>query len=118
MTFDELKQLDPKDPGRWPLPVRIGAIAVFFVIMSIVLVWFGVWNRTKDELATLEARELELREEFKNKHIKAVNLELFRQFDERGIQFAFPTQTLLLRPQGGFSSFLEHPTSRSRGDRN
>lgn len=51
-------------------------------------------------------------------HQQAVNLELFRQFDERGIQFAFPTQTLLLRPQGGFSSFLEHPTSRSRGDRN
>jgi type IV pilus assembly protein PilO len=79
MTFDELKQLDPKDPGRWPLPVRVGAIALFFVVMSILLVLFGVWNRSKDELAQLESEETTLRAEFKTKHGKAVNLELYKQ---------------------------------------
>jgi type IV pilus assembly protein PilO len=79
MTFDELKQLDPKDPGRWPLPVRAGAIALFFVLACVLLVWLGVWNRNKDELAKLERDEVTLREEFRSKHAKAVNLDLYKQ---------------------------------------
>lgn len=79
MTFDELKQLDPKEPGRWPLPVRVGAIAVFFVLACIVLVYFVVWNQNKDELASLEGEESSLREEFRTKQAKAVNLELYKQ---------------------------------------
>jgi type IV pilus assembly protein PilO len=79
MTLDELKQLDPKDPGRWPLPVRAGAIAIFFVLASVLLVWLGVWNRSKDELARLENEEVALRGEFKTKHAKAVNLDLYKE---------------------------------------
>lgn len=79
MTFDELKQLDPKDPGRWPLPVRVGAIAIFFVVASAALLWFGVWNSNKDELARYESEETKLRTEFKDKHAKAVNLDLYKQ---------------------------------------
>lgn len=79
MTFDELKQLDPKEPGRWPLPVRAGAIALFFLVACVLLVWLGVWNRNKDELAKLERDEVTLREEFKSKHAKAVNLDLYKQ---------------------------------------
>ncbi len=79
MTFDELKQLDPKDPGRWPLPVRAGAIALFFVLACVLLVWLGVWNRSKDELAKLENDEVTLRNEFRSKHAKAVNLDLYKQ---------------------------------------
>lgn len=79
MTFDELKQLDPKDPGRWPLPVRVGAIALFFVVVSLALLWFGVWNSSKDELASAEGEEAKLRTEFRDKHAKAVNLDLYKQ---------------------------------------
>lgn len=79
MTLDELKQLDPKDPGRWPLPVRAGAIAIFFVLACVLLVWLGVWNRSKDELARYENEEVTLRNEFKTKHAKAVNLDLYKQ---------------------------------------
>src|SRR5688572_28667672 len=79
MTFEELKQMDPKEPGRWPLPIRSGAIALFFVVASALLLWFGVWNRSKDELATYQADEVKLRSEFKEKHAKAVNLELYKE---------------------------------------
>jgi type IV pilus assembly protein PilO len=79
MTFEELKQLDPRDPGRWPLPVRLSAIAIFFVVLSIVLLYFLVWSSSKDELESLQNQELTLREEFRNKHAKAVNLELYKQ---------------------------------------
>src|SRR5690606_34845144 len=79
MTLDELKQLDPKDPGRWPLPVRAGVIAIFFVLACVLLVWLGVWNRNKDQLAKYEREEVTLRTEFKSKHAKAVNLDLYKQ---------------------------------------
>lgn len=79
MTFEELKQLDPKDPGRWPFPVRVGVIAIFFVVASALLLWFGVWNNSKDELARYENEETKLRTEFRDKHAKAVNLDLYKQ---------------------------------------
>ena len=28
---DELRTLDTNDPGRWPLPIRVGAVAIVFV---------------------------------------------------------------------------------------
>jgi type IV pilus assembly protein PilO len=79
MTLDELRQLDPRDPGRWPLPVRLGAIAIFFVVLSALLLYFGVWSQKKDELAQYETEEQTLRGEFSTKHAKAVNLELYKQ---------------------------------------
>jgi type IV pilus assembly protein PilO len=79
MTFDELKQLDPRDPGRWPLPVRFGAIGIWFVVLAIVLLYFLVWSARKDELASAQQQEQALRMEFKSKHAKAVNLDLYKQ---------------------------------------
>lgn len=79
MTFDELRQLDPKEPGRWPLPVRLGAIALFFVVLSLLMLYFLVWNQKKDDLAQAEQQERSLRDEFRTKHAKAVNLNLYKQ---------------------------------------
>ena len=79
MTFDELKQLDPRDPGRWPLAVRIGAIGIWFVVLAMVLLYFLVWNARKDELAQARGQQAKLQDEFKTKHAKAVNLELYKQ---------------------------------------
>jgi type IV pilus assembly protein PilO len=79
ISFEELKQLDPRDPGRWPLPVRLGVITLVFVVVTAALLYFVVWGGAKDELASLENQELSLREEFRTKHAKAVNLELYKQ---------------------------------------
>jgi type IV pilus assembly protein PilO len=79
ISLDELKQLDPRDPGRWPLPVRLGAIVLFFVVATALLLWLLVWNSKKDELAQLQNTEQTLRSEFRTKHAKAVNLDLYKQ---------------------------------------
>jgi type IV pilus assembly protein PilO len=79
MNLEDLKQLDPRDPGRWPLPVRLSAIAIFFVVLSLLLLYFLVWNSRKDELESLQAQEMQLRDEFRTKHAKAVNLDLYKQ---------------------------------------
>jgi type IV pilus assembly protein PilO len=52
---------------------------VFFAVVTAVLLYVVVWNARKDELAELAAKELSLREEFKTKHGKAVNLDLYKQ---------------------------------------
>jgi type IV pilus assembly protein PilO len=79
MTLDELKALDWRDPGRWPLPVRMGAIAAFFLVLSALMLVLLVWNQNKDELAKHRKEEETLRQEFRTKHAKAVNLELYKQ---------------------------------------
>jgi type IV pilus assembly protein PilO len=77
--LEELRSLDPRDPGRWPLPIRIGAVAAAFVGLSLVGIYMLVWNEQRPELQRRQAEEQQLRQEFKDKHAKAVNLELYKQ---------------------------------------
>jgi len=77
--LDDLKSLDPNDPGRWPLPVRAGAVALCFVVLSAVLFYFFVWSDQKPRLDQAAAQESELRNTFQTKHSKAVNLAVYQQ---------------------------------------
>ena len=77
--LEELRSLDPRDPGRWPLPVLAGAVGLAFVALAVGLIYFFVWNEERPELQRHQAEELQLRQEFKEKHSKAVNLEIYKQ---------------------------------------
>jgi len=77
--LEELRSLDPRDPGRWPLPARAGAVAVAFVALSVLGIYLLVWNEQRPELQRHQAEEQQLRQEFRDKHAKAVNLELYKQ---------------------------------------
>jgi type IV pilus assembly protein PilO len=77
--LDDIKSLDPNDPGRWPLPVRAGTVVLCFVILSAVLFYFFVWSDQKPRLDQSTAEEQELRNTFKAKHSKAVNLAVYQQ---------------------------------------
>jgi type IV pilus assembly protein PilO len=77
--MEELRTLDPRDPGRWPLPVLAGAVVLAFVAVSLAGIWFLVWNGQRPELQNRQGEEMKLRQEFKDKHSKAVNLELYKQ---------------------------------------
>ena len=77
--LDELRSLDPRDPGRWPLPVRAGAVAAYLVLLAGFLVYFLVWNNLQPDLDRYQNEEQQLRTEFKTKHAKAVNLEVYKQ---------------------------------------
>ena len=79
MTFDDLKNLDWRDPGRWPLPVRLGAIGIWFLAAFLVVAYFFVWQAQQPELDRYQLDEMKLRNEFREKHGKAVNLELYKQ---------------------------------------
>jgi type IV pilus assembly protein PilO len=77
--LDELRSLDPRDPGRWPLPVLAGAVAAAFLVLSGVGIYMLVWNEQRPRLEQFAAEEQKLRQEFRDKHSKAVNLELYKQ---------------------------------------
>ena len=77
--LDDLKSLDPNDPGRWPLPVRAGVVAFVFVALASLLFWYFVWREQKPALDAANQEEIKLRSEFKTKHAKAVNLEIYEQ---------------------------------------
>jgi type IV pilus assembly protein PilO len=76
---EELRSLDLQDPGRWPLPIRIGAVGLCFLVLSIVLAYVLAWQNQKPELERRQADERTLRDEFRTKHAKAVNLEVYKQ---------------------------------------
>ena len=77
--LDELRSLDPRDPGRWPLPVRAGAVALAFALLSVFGIYMLVWNEQRPELQRHQEEEQRLRQEYHDKHAKAVNLEIYKQ---------------------------------------
>jgi type IV pilus assembly protein PilO len=77
--IEELRSLDPRDPGRWPLAARAGAVGVCFLVLTIVLAYVFVWDEQRPNLQRSEDTEQALRQEFKTKHAKAVNLEVYKQ---------------------------------------
>jgi type IV pilus assembly protein PilO len=77
--LEELQSLDPRDPGRWPLAVRAGAVGLCFLVLTAALIYFFVWDEQLPELQRREDVEQQLRQEFHTKHAKAVNLDLYKQ---------------------------------------
>jgi type IV pilus assembly protein PilO len=77
--LEELQSLDPRDPGRWPLAIRAGAVGICFIVLTMVGIYFFVWDAQRPELQRREDVEQQLRQEFRSKHAKAVNLDLYKQ---------------------------------------
>ena len=76
---DELRGLDWRDPGRWPMPIRAGAVGVAFLVVAVIGVYLFVWNGQRPELQRHQDEEQALRQQFRDKHAKAVNLEVYKQ---------------------------------------
>jgi len=77
--MEELRALDPREPGRWPLPIRIGAVLLWLLILTFALSYFFVWNNESPVLDQYQQDEQKLRQEFRTKHAQAVNLAVYKQ---------------------------------------
>jgi type IV pilus assembly protein PilO len=58
--IEELRSLDPRDPGRWPLVARAGAVGICFVVLALVLSYVFVWDEQRPELQRREDTEQQL----------------------------------------------------------
>jgi type IV pilus assembly protein PilO len=75
---EELQNLDVNDVGRWPLAFRVAVIALVFVVVTGLGIY---WFIAKDKAPLLErakAEEQELRLTFENKQRKAANYDAYR----------------------------------------
>ena len=76
--IEELQSLDVNDVGRWPLPFRIGVIAlVFAVVLGLGIYWFIVKDKAP-QLARVQEEEQQLRVTFENKQRKAANYDAYK----------------------------------------
>lgn len=76
--IEQIRELDPNDPGRWPTPFRLGAIALIFVLAAALLVYFLAWKAKKPELDAARAEEQTLLTTLKDKSKKAANLDAYK----------------------------------------
>lgn len=79
MTFlEELKQLDPKDVGRWPALFRGLAVGVIFLLLTVVFIYLLPMSNQMPELDRAREQEAELLKTFDQRQMKAANLETYR----------------------------------------
>jgi type IV pilus assembly protein PilO len=75
---DELRSLDTSDPGRWPLPIRVGAVAILFAAAVAIGIWMLVINQEMPGLRAAERQEVDLRAQFEDRQRKAANFDAYR----------------------------------------
>jgi type IV pilus assembly protein PilO len=76
--LDQMRELDPNDPGRWPLPFRLGAIGAIFILAVVLLGYMLAWKPKKPELDTAKAQEQQLLGTLEQKARKAANLDAYK----------------------------------------
>jgi type IV pilus assembly protein PilO len=76
--FDQLRGLDPNDPGRWPFGVRLGTIVLLFLIAASFGYYFFVWKTQRPLLLEERAKETELWATLETKARKAANLQAYK----------------------------------------
>jgi len=77
MTLDDLKSLDPRNPGQWPLPVKLASFLGIFVVVFIVA-YFVLYQDQLAEKDKAEKQEETLKTTFIEKKKLAVNLEAYK----------------------------------------
>jgi len=74
----QFRDLNTGEPGQWPLLPKVAAwVAV--AIVAMVMGWFSILSPTVDDLTVEETKELQLKEQYKNKLAQAINLDELRK---------------------------------------
>lgn len=82
-VLNDLRELDVNELsvdniGSWPLPVKVIAWVLTFVVLVAVGYFYNI-SDMRNQLAQVENKELELKKEFEDKAFKAANLEALRK---------------------------------------
>lgn len=77
-VIDELKSLDVNDVGRWPLAFRAAVIALVFVAVLGLGIYWTIIEDKAPQLQRAEDDEQTLRVSFENKQRKAANFDAYK----------------------------------------
>lgn len=84
--LSQFRDLDPKDPSLWPSIPRYALFAVTSVFVVVAL-WFLWLSSSEEALKQEQEKEIVLREDYKKKLVKAVNLDALRKQREQVQQY-------------------------------
>ncbi|SDX95225.1 type IV pilus assembly protein PilO [Nitrosomonas sp. Nm33] len=76
--LEQLRLLDPNDPGGWPVAIKAGALTSLLIAI-VVIGYFLDWQEQSEILERVEAEEVTLKETYLIKKRNAVNLDIMRQ---------------------------------------
>jgi len=76
--MDDLRTLDPKQPGNWPWAIKAGAFVLIFVAIQ-VAAYFAVWQNQTEQIEKGRQDVGKLKDQFIEKKKLAVNLEAYKQ---------------------------------------
>lgn len=82
----QFTDLDPKDPSMWPTVPRYSLFAIT-TIGVVVALWFLWLSSSQDILIQEQEKEVKLRDDFKAKLAKAVNLDVLKKQREQVQQY-------------------------------
>ncbi len=82
----QFRDLDPKDPSVWP-PIPRFALFLATAVGIFVVLWFVWLSSSQDLLQSEQDKEIQLRNEYKTKLAKAVNLDVLRKQREQVQQY-------------------------------
>jgi type IV pilus assembly protein PilO len=76
--IDDLRALDPKQPGNWPWPVKALALVAIFIAIQ-VGAYFAFWQSQTEQIEKGRQDVEKQKETFLEKKKLAVNLEAYKQ---------------------------------------
>jgi type IV pilus assembly protein PilO len=85
-VFSQFRDLDPKDPSLWPTAPRY-ALFVFAAVAIVIVLWFTWLTGSEEALQQEQDKEVKLREDYKAKLAKAVNLDVLKKQREQVQQY-------------------------------
>jgi type IV pilus assembly protein PilO len=78
MKLDDFNNIDFKNAGSLPMPVKLVLLGILAIIVIALGYWF-LWNPAIDELDQAKAKEQELRQTFLTKKAQAVKVDAYKQ---------------------------------------
>ncbi|MDR2875408.1 MAG: type 4a pilus biogenesis protein PilO [Methylobacillus sp.] len=78
MKLEDFNNIDPKNMGSLPLPVKVVILAFIFILI-VFLGWYFLWDNQMTALNGAKTQELQLRDTFMGKKKEAVNLDAYKQ---------------------------------------
>ncbi|HSN17613.1 MAG TPA: type 4a pilus biogenesis protein PilO [Gammaproteobacteria bacterium] len=115
-NFDvnQLRTLDYKNMGSWPLPLRILALIIIFGVVLFLGYYFLISDQINQRSQLVE-KEASLKSDFESKALKAANLDIYQQqLDE--MQKSFGTMLKQLPGKTELPSILQDISQAAQVD--
>ena len=114
LNLNDLRSLDPKNMGSWPLPIRIATLVGLYVAI-LIAGYFLIIQDQRDEYGKLQDKEVSLKSDFENKALEAANLDIYKkQLDD--METSFGTMLRQLPGQTEIPSLLQDISQAAQVD--